>query len=247
MSTPSAPHNTNHDDDDDASHALLSPTAFVDIGSPTATISAAERASLLPPPPPPKGLGIDASSYNDSSPSCGSRSPSPGGHNVEGTVGSKKENGGAPKRAVPQRQSSLIKPSPGGAKTPRTINRVRFDLSENTGDEEEEMEGENEEGRKAGATHNDIQPNGNGAPYSPRGPDSPLSPRSGGNGRTWVEEEDYLDGEEEDEGPRGPRDRLLEGIEAPSITLAVEGMEDGREGAKSGLRSAFMNMANSIM
>jgi sodium-coupled neutral amino acid transporter 11 len=44
---------------------------------------------------------------------------------------------------------------------------------------------------------------------------------------------------------------LLTGIEAPSVTLASDDFnpEDLLEGArpKSGMKSAFMNMANSIM
>ena len=52
----------------------------------------------------------------------------------------------------------------------------------------------------------------------------------------------------------GGRVPLLTDMEAPSVTVAragegrgVFGGEVGREGAKSGMRSAFMNMANSIM
>ena len=51
----------------------------------------------------------------------------------------------------------------------------------------------------------------------------------------------------------GQRERLLEDHEAPSVRLARMGEEDGEEvelggqRAKSGMRSAFMNMANSIM
>ena len=56
-------------------------------------------------------------------------------------------------------------------------------------------------------------------------------------------------------GPRrsstGQRAPLLTDIEAPSVTLATEDFnaEDLLESArpKSGMRSAFMNMANSIM
>lgn len=60
---------------------------------------------------------------------------------------------------------------------------------------------------------------------------------------TWVEEEDYLDRNTQ----RAP---LLTDIEAPSITVASDfNAEDLLESArpKSGLSSAFMNMANSII
>lgn len=100
-------------------------------------------------------------------------------------------------------------------RTPRTPNRVRFDLED---DDEEAHHGENP------------------PPYST----SPLS------------------------GRRDPRPRqrdivpLLTDIEAPSVTLASSpwGAEDDdvhdwaeqeRQRPKSGLRSAFMNMANSII
>lgn len=74
---------------------------------------------------------------------------------------------------------------------------------------------------------------------------------AGSNG-DWIEMEgeDYLDGGD------GSRDRvqrlpLLTGIEAPSVTVAEEAFhpEDHLESARprSNMRSAFMNMANSIM
>ncbi|KAF4553292.1 Transmembrane amino acid transporter-like protein 7 [Elsinoe fawcettii] len=82
------------------------------------------------------------------------------------------------------------------------------------------------------------------------------SPRSSDD---WLEldEEDYLaDGHGAGRGRRGRGERevrapLLTGIEAPSVTVASEEMEmeelmqGGR--AKSGMKSAFMNMANSII
>lgn len=97
-------------------------------------------------------------------------------------------------------------------RTPRTPNRVRFDLP----------------GGEEGGEHDDEPP-----PY----PTSPLS------------------------GRREPRPRaivpLLTDIEAPSVTLATspwgdedevhEWAEQERRRPKSGLRSAFMNMANSII
>lgn len=110
--------------------------------------------------------------------------------------------------AVPQ-QAPADEP-----RTPRTPNRVRFDLEDDD---------------------DDAEHGGNPPPYST----SPLS------------------------GRRDPRPRqrdivpLLTDIEAPSVTLASSpwGAEDDvhdwaeqeRQRPKSGLRSAFMNMANSII
>lgn len=116
------------------------------------------------------------------------------------------------------RQSSLIQSSPNGqVRTPRTPNRVRFDLE-------------------------DIpSPNTNGHVTAP---DSP----------SWLEEEDYIhtNGHAR-RGSGGQRAPLLTGIEAPSVTVATQDFdfraEDYLESArpKSGMRSAFMNMANSII
>jgi sodium-coupled neutral amino acid transporter 11 len=72
----------------------------------------------------------------------------------------------------------------------------------------------------------------------------------------WIEldGEDYMDSNENSES--GGRERvqrlpLLTGIEAPSVTLATEDFdpEEHLESSRprSGMRSAFMNMANSIM
>ena len=112
-------------------------------------------------------------------------------------------------------QSSISQPAPDGQRrTPRTMNRVRFDLDDDTEDER----------------------------------------RSGGHSRdsedSWLEEEDY---------GRVDRNRsarqmvpLLTDIEAPSVTLATsdeffpeEHLENARP--RSGMRMAFMNMANSII
>lgn len=69
----------------------------------------------------------------------------------------------------------------------------------------------------------------------------------------WLDEEDYMTGDRhtarrDGAGQRAP---LLTDIEAPSVTLAESNFnpEDLLEAArpKSGMRSAFMNMANSIM
>ena len=71
----------------------------------------------------------------------------------------------------------------------------------------------------------------------------------------WVEEEDYMNGDVQSPGGRrnmAQRAPLLTGIEAPSVTLAndidldeADVLESARP--KSSLRSAFMNMANSII
>lgn len=66
----------------------------------------------------------------------------------------------------------------------------------------------------------------------------------------WVEldGDDYMNDGEGQETQRLP---LLTGIEAPSVTVAEQNFnpEDHLESARprSGMRSAFMNMANSIM
>jgi sodium-coupled neutral amino acid transporter 11 len=74
----------------------------------------------------------------------------------------------------------------------------------------------------------------------------------GGRGGDWIELEgdDYMD----EDGPgreRVQRLPLLTGIEAPSVTVAEESFdpEEHLESARprSGMRSAFMNMANSII
>ena len=119
-----------------------------------------------------------------------------------------------PQRAPLQRQSSIVvHPPPDGApRTPRTSNRVRFDIDE----------------RSNGGL--------NGHALSPREEEE-----------EWLEEDDYLGARRSITGQRAP---LLTDIEAPSITAALEfNAEDLLESArpKSGMRSAFMNMANSII
>lgn len=105
-----------------------------------------------------------------------------------------------------------------------------------------------------------AQPRPDGAPRTPNRvqfDDSPtvrtLSPRlsiqSNASQPQWVEEQDYMNGTVGG-GARGQRVPLLTGIEAPSVTVANDfNAEDLLESArpKSGMRSAFMNMANSIM
>lgn len=75
-----------------------------------------------------------------------------------------------------------------------------------------------------------------------------------GGAADWIELEgdDYLDGVDGEDGrERVQRLPLLTGIEAPSVTLAEEAFnpEDHLESARprSNMRSAFMNMANSII
>ncbi|KAI9788823.1 MAG: hypothetical protein M1835_002047 [Candelina submexicana] len=114
----------------------------------------------------------------------------------------------------PVRQSSIARiHENGGLRTPRTLNRVRFDL--------------------------DLpQPNGT----------------SNGHTEEWIEEEDFLtDHERGRRSSTGQRAPLLTDIEAPSVTVASADLgfnaDDLLESArpKSGMRSAFMNMANSII
>lgn len=99
-----------------------------------------------------------------------------------------------------------------------------------------------------------AQPRPDGAPRTPnrvRFEDSPGASADGGADWIELEGDDYMN-------PHGRRGRdgvqrlpLLTGIEAPSVTVAEESFdpEDYLENAKprSGMKSAFMNMANSIM
>ncbi len=114
----------------------------------------------------------------------------------------------------PVRQSSIARfHENGGPRTPRTLNRVRFDL----------------DASQANGTAN-------------------------GHIDEWIGEEDFLaNHERERRSSTGQRAPLLTDIEAPSVTVASADLgfnaEDLLESArpKSGMRSAFMNMANSIM
>ena len=130
----------------------------------------------------------------------------------------------------PRRQSSLAPAIGNGSpRTPRTANRVRFDIEERRSAEM--------------AADRHVRQNGhvNGSPRS----------------YDWgeVEEEDYmLSGNGGRRSSTGQRAPLLTDIEAPSVTQATEGegldveeLVEGRGRAKSGMRSAFMNMANSII
>lgn len=119
--------------------------------------------------------------------------------------------------------SAIVKPLPEGqTRVPRTANRVRFDLED---DEPEE--------------DSNLQPD----------------PEQGGD-TPWVEEEDYMNSGQNGDVSRGAHAGqtmpLLTGIEAPSVTVATTDFEDPEEHLesarpRSGLRNAFMNMANSII
>lgn len=124
------------------------------------------------------------------------------------------------RNATSKRHSSISQPAPDGQRrTPRTMNRVRFDLDE---------ESEHSERHSI---------------------DRALSP----DDELWIDDEDY------ELGTRGPGNQhngqsipLLTNIEAPSVTLATsddffpeEHLEDARP--RSGMKMAFMNMANSII
>lgn len=121
-----------------------------------------------------------------------------------------------------QPQSSMLQPTPDGQRrAPRTKNRVHFDL------EEEDDE-------------DDHYSNGRA-----RSPDSDAP---------WLDDEDYELGEQGRSGVRntGQTVPLLTNIEAPSVTLATsdeffpeEHLESARP--RSGMKMAFMNMANSII
>lgn len=120
--------------------------------------------------------------------------------------------------AAPQ-PSAISQPTPDGQRRPpRTTNRVRFDLDDDTEDEQ--------------------QP----ATYARTSEDS------------WLEEEDYArdGGNRPGRNNRGQTVPLLTDIEAPSVTLATsedffpeQYLENARP--RSGMRMAFMNMANSII
>lgn len=119
-------------------------------------------------------------------------------------------------------QSSLSHPTPDGQRrAPRTTNRVHFDLEEEDEDDEDYSNG------RAGSSDSDAP---------------------------WLDDEDYERGEQGRSGVRntGQTVPLLTNIEAPSVTLATsddffpeEHLESARP--RSGMKMAFMNMANSII
>jgi hypothetical protein len=99
-----------------------------------------------------------------------------------------------------------------------------------------------------------AQPRPDGAPRTPnrvRFEEPRRSMNGDSHGGDWLEMDgdDYMDGDDGRE--RVQRLPLLTGIEAPSVTVAEQSFnpEDHLENAqpRSGMRSAFMNMANSIM
>ena len=114
-----------------------------------------------------------------------------------------------------KRLSSIPQPSADEPQTPRTSNRVRFDLA-------------NEE-------------------------NSPESPHANGHvagSPEWLDEDDYLDGDQR--ASTGQRAPLLTDITPPSSSPFLSESfqpEDHLPNARptSGMRSAFMNMANSII
>lgn len=133
----------------------------------------------------------------------------------------------APSPRIPlqgRRQSSISKPPPSGqARTPRTSNRVRFNIQE--------------------SESNGHAPNGH------------IAIEYDSNRQNWLDDEDSASsglgsGRQSSTGQRAP---LLTDIEAPTVTVASDdvnfNIQDLLETArpKSGMRSAFMNMANSII
>ncbi|KAJ5474606.1 hypothetical protein N7475_004172 [Penicillium sp. IBT 31633x] len=119
-----------------------------------------------------------------------------------------------------KRHSSISQPPPDGQRrTPRTMNRVRFDL-----EEAQEIPDRNSIERA-------------------------LSP----DDTQWLEDEDYeLENQGSEPHHSGQSIPLLTNIEAPSVTLATsddffpeEHLENARP--RSGMKMAFMNMANSII
>ncbi|KAH9881186.1 hypothetical protein J1614_001681 [Plenodomus biglobosus] len=98
-----------------------------------------------------------------------------------------------------------------------------------------------------------AQPRPDGAPRTPNRVrfEEPRRSMNATGGDDWVEldGDDYMDGHDGRESIQ--RLPLLTGIQAPSITVAEQAFDpaDHLESARprSGMRSAFMNMANSIM
>lgn len=115
---------------------------------------------------------------------------------------------------------AIAQPAPDGQRrTPRTTNRVRFDLDDGS-------EGDSRSDRHARVSEDS----------------------------SWLDDEDYAraDHDRSERSGRGPMMPLLTDMEAPSVTLATsedyfpeEHLESARP--RSGMRMAFMNMANSII
>lgn len=123
---------------------------------------------------------------------------------------------------APERRHSASQPAPDGQRrTPRTMNRVRFDIDEES------------QGDRRSNDH---------------------ARRSEDEDSSWLEEEDYTSADHHEPERRGSAQAtpLLTDMEAPSVTLATsedffpeEHLENARP--RSGMRMAFMNMANSII
>lgn len=99
-----------------------------------------------------------------------------------------------------------------------------------------------------------AQPRPDGAPRTPnrvRFEDAPTTSANGGGDWIELEGDDYMSANGRHGRDGVQRLPLLTGIEAPSVTVAEESFdpEDYLESARprSGMRSAFMNMANSII
>lgn len=123
-----------------------------------------------------------------------------------------------------RRQSSISKPPANGQpRTPRTPNRVRFDIAERESSEHSQDE---------------------------HLPVNTIELRRGALDEQDETHDNLFSSHRSSTGQRAP---LLTGIEARSVTVADAdvdfNLEDLLETArpKSGMRSAFMNMANSIM
>lgn len=180
----------------------------------------------------------------------------------------------------------MSKPAPHGTpKTPRTSNRVRFDLESTPTIELKSWEDGADRvarGGRADSTMSLVSPSqwrehrrnspGKSSPQGGwlrgfvfgRGNDGESGSRpSSANGHAsgaeqWVEEEDPLNSDDYDNGGSDrreslQRERLLEGMEAGPVRAALDD-EEGRgieaimrPGARKGMGSAFMNMANSII
>lgn len=127
-------------------------------------------------------------------------------------------------------------------RTPRTPNRVRFDLTPNVAEAPRDYRASTENIEIFNyATHADRRP----SPHHDHGSES---------GSDGEDDDHYY---EDPESTRQTRRPLLTDIEAPAVALAdgplggdddvEEWAESERRRPKSGLRSAFMNMANSII
>lgn len=121
-------------------------------------------------------------------------------------------------------QSSISQPTPDGQRRPpRTTNRVRFDIEDDEDDDDDSLS------YRRSSSH----------------------PRMSQD--SWLEDEDYENaiGDSSARNRRGLMAPLLTNIEAPSVTLATSDFfpEEHLESARprSGMRMAFMNMANSII